>query len=82
MSLSHQLAQRNTANFNVRVAAICLLLLVTFATLSAHAGTMQNYIVLYHSKGVPTNASTAIKQGRRHARRQLRPNWSCHRPFR
>lgn len=39
-----------------------LLLLTTFATVPIYAGTMQNYIVLYQKKGVPSGAATTVRQ--------------------
>jgi len=58
----HQLAHMTTFGFNLRVGAICLLLLVTFAARRAHAGSMQTYIVLYRAQAVPNAAAIAVKQ--------------------
>jgi lantibiotic leader peptide-processing serine protease len=62
MRWSRELANTKELPFKAHAVAIWLLLLFAFAAPATHAGTMQNYIVLYHAKGVPSGASTAIKQ--------------------
>jgi lantibiotic leader peptide-processing serine protease len=62
MRWTRELANTAKLPFKARDVTIWLLLLFTFAAPATYAGTMQNYIVLYQAKGVPTGASTAVKQ--------------------
>ena len=45
-----------------RQACVYLLFLIAVAAIPMHAGTMQNYIVLYKAKGVPNGAATSVKK--------------------